>query len=187
MIWVKRRTIVGDDVDLGQCLSALDADAVSGNRGGAGVFRIPCVLAAALLAADALAAPLPQFVPVDLCGDIVSHSWQPERFVPAKPGFSGSLGRDRTFPARFRIVLRNYRGIDAATARTINGYLGLRPAEAGESPAGPARVVVLLPHADSRYLDGAVSLCVEGFHISGDEGGTWTRYRSLSVSRAPRR
>jgi len=132
---------------------------------------------------SAVAAPLPQFVPVDVCGEIVTQSWQPQRFVPAKPGFSGSLGRDRTFPARFRVVIENYRGIDAATAGRINGFLSFKPAEAGARP----RVVLLLPHADSRHLDGAVALCVEGFHISGDEGGTWTRYRSLTLTRRPAR
>jgi hypothetical protein len=110
-----------------------------------------------------------------------SRSWEPERFVPGKPGFSGTLGRDRTLPARFRAVLQNYRGIDAATAGRINGYLSMKPAERGEGV--PPRVVLLLPHADAHFLDGAISLCVEGFHVSGDEGGTWTRYRTLSVTR----
>jgi len=133
------------------------------------------------------AAPLPPFTPVDLCGTVVSHEWQPARFVLGKPGYSGSLGRDRTFPARFRVVLENYRGIDAAAALRINGYLGLPPAQAGAGVSGPARVVLLLPHADPRFLDGAASICVEGVHIGGDEGGTWTRYRTLSVTRGPAR
>ncbi len=137
-------------------------------------------VATLLLATRAEAAPIPPIGPLDLCGEVAMQSWEPERFVAGKPGFSGSLGRDRTFPARFRVVLRNYRGVDAATAGRINGYLSMRPEERG---AGEPRVVLLLPHADARFLDGAVSLCVEGFHISGDEGGTWTRYRTLSVQR----
>ena len=146
-----------------------------------------CLGAAALffLAAPALAAPIPPIGPVNICGDVVSQSWQAERFVPGRPGFSGSLGHDRTFPARFRVVLQNYRGIDAATAQRINGYLSMQPAERGAG--GPPRVVLLLAHADSRFLDGAVSLCVEGFRISGDEGGTWTRHTTLSVTRGPAR
>jgi hypothetical protein len=148
------------------------------------MIRALCTIAAGavvlLLAANAEAAPIPPLGPLDLCGDVVSQSWQPERFVAGKPGFSGSLGRDRTFPARFRVVLQNYRGIDPATAGRINGYLSIRPEERGD---GAPRVVLLLSHANARFLDGVVSLCVEGFHISGDEGGTWTRYRTLSVQR----
>lgn len=137
-------------------------------------------VAALLFSAAAQAAPIHPFGPLDICGDVAMQSWEPERFVRGKPGFSGSLGRDRTFPARFRVVLQNYRGIDAATAARINGVLSMRPAERG---AGEPRVVLLVPHADARFLANAASLCVEGYHISGDEGGTWTRYRTLSVRR----
>lgn len=145
--------------------------------------------AAGLAAALALpvgttaAAPLPPFKPVDLCGTIVAQEWQPELRVPALPSASGTLGRDRTWPARFRVVLERYSGIDAATARRLNGHLGFSPADAGGTAAAPARVLLLLPHDDRRHLDGATALCVEGFWLWGDEGGTWTRYRSLSVTR----
>ncbi len=144
-------------------------------------WRLAAGAAALLLvAARAEAAPIPPIGPLDVCGDVVMQSWQPERFVRGKPGFSGSLGRDRTFPARFRVVLRNYRGIDAALAARINGILSMRPEERG---AGEPRVVLLVTHADARFLDGAASLCVEGYQIRGDEGGTWTYHRTLSVQR----
>lgn len=143
-------------------------------------LRLAAGAAALLLASTAEAAPIQPLGPLDICGAVVMQDWQPERFVRGKPGFSGSLGRDRTFPARFRVVLQNYRGIDAAAAARINGYLSMKPDERG---TGAPRVVLLVPHADARFLDGAVSLCVEGYHIGGDEGGTWTRYRTLSVQR----
>lgn len=144
------------------------------SRGAAGAIAL-------LLAAGAAeAAPIPPIGPLDLCGDVAMQSWEPERFVRGKPGFSGSLGRDRKFPARFRVVLRNYRGVDAATAARINGVLSMRTEERG---AGEPRVVLLVPHGDARFLEDAASLCVEGYHIDGDEGGTWTRYRTLSVRR----
>lgn len=142
--------------------------------------RIAVALTAATLAARAEAAPIPPIGPLELCGDVVMQSWEPERFVRGKPGFSGSLGRDRTFPARFRVVLRNYRGIETAMAARINGILSMRPEERG---AGEPRVVLLVNHTDARFLDGAASLCLEGYQISGDEGGTWTRHRTLSVQR----
>ena len=142
------------------------------------------VAALMLAAAPAGAAPIPTLGPLDLCSDVVGRSWEPESIVPGRLGVSGSLGRVRTFTARFRIVLQDFRGIDAATAVQINSYLSMSPGERGD---GAPRVVLLLSHADARFLDGATSLCVEGFHISGDEGGTWTRYRTLSVTRSPKR
>lgn len=144
------------------------------------VLRVAATFAAVALAAPAEAAPIPPIGPLDVCGDIVMQRWEPERFVRGKPGFSGSLGRDRTFPARFRVVLRDYRRIDATMAARINGILSMRPEERG---AGEARVVLLVTHADARYLDGAASLCLEGYQIRGDEGGTWTYHRTLSVQR----
>lgn len=146
--------------------------------------RAACVAALLALAAPiAVAAPLPPFKPVDLCGTIVSREWQPPHVVPARPGgASGTLGRDRAFPGQFHVVLERYSGIDAETARRINGALGLRPAD-GDYTATPPRILLLLPHDDPRHLDGATALCVDGFTFWGDEGGTWTRYRSLSVTR----
>ena len=137
----------------------------------------------ALAASPVIAAPLPPFKPVDLCGTIVSREWQPPHVVPARPGgASGTLGRDRAFPGQFRVVLDRYSGIDPETARRINGALGLRPAD-GDYTATPPRILLLLPNDDPRHLDGATALCVSGFTFWGDEGGTWTRYGSLSVTR----
>lgn len=136
-----------------------------------------------LAAAEAPAAPAPPLGPLDLCGSIVSQAWEPARTVPATPGASGTLGRDRLFPAQFRVVLQGYSGIDGAMAARVNGYLGFAQADAGGTPARPARVLLLLPHDDPRHLDGATSLCVVGFRGHGDEGGTWTQYRDLQVKR----
>ena len=143
-------------------------------------LSIAAAFAAATLAAHVEAAPIHPLGPLDICGDVAMQNWEPERFVRGKPGFSGSLGRDRTFPARFRVVLRNYRGVDAALAARINGILSMHPEERG---AGEPRVVLLVTHADARFLEGAASLCVEGYQIRGDEGGTWTYHRTLSVQR----
>lgn len=122
------------------------------------------------------AAPLPPFAPVDLCGDIVWHTWTAEQQIPGQAGFSGSLGHDRVFPARFRVLVRHYNGIDAETARFINGLLS-------HSGAAQDEVMLLLNSQDPHLLDDATSLCVRQFVIHGDEGGTWTDYRDLAVSR----
>ncbi len=130
-------------------------------------------VAAAVMVSTAEAAPLPPFPEVNVCGEIVEQSWIPSRFVPGRPGFSGSLGHDRTFPAHFRIVLENYTGIDATVARRINGFLSI--VELSELN----RLALLLPTDNPELLRGVHRLCIEGFSIRGDEGGTWTTYRRL--------
>ena len=139
----------------------------------AGIFV--ATLLPALVAGVAGAAPLPPFEPVDVCGTIAAQAWVPARRVPAIAGASGSLGRDREFPAHARVEIEPYRGIDGRTAARINALLGF--AQAGAS--GNRRLLLLLPTDDPALLDGRTSLCVVGFRISGDEGGTWTSYARL--------
>ena len=119
-------------------------------------------------------APLPPFDPVDICGEVVSLTWSEAIEVPGKPGFSGSLGHDHAFPARFRVELARYTGIDAGTAALINGMLDF------VNPAGD-RLLVLIDSPDRHLLDTAGSLCVTGYTIQGDEGGTWTHYDRLTL------
>lgn len=132
--------------------------------------------AAGIMVSTAGAAPLPPFPPVDVCGVIVEQSWVPAESVPGQKGFSGSLGHDRTFPAHLRIVLENYTGIDATVARRINGFLSVT--ELSEMN----RLALRLPTDNPELLRGVPRLCIEGFTIRGDEGGTWTTYRRLIPS-----
>lgn len=129
--------------------------------------------AAVILASTAEAAPLPPFPPVNICGVIIEQSWIPIESVPGRPGFSGSLGHDRTFPAHVRIVLENYTGIDAMVARRINGFLS------ATELSDMNRLALRLPTDNPELLRGVHRLCIEGFAIRGDEGGTWTTYRRL--------
>jgi hypothetical protein len=129
--------------------------------------------AAVVIISAAEAAPLPPFPPVNICGVIVEQSWIPTEFAQGRPGFSGSLGHDRTFPAHVRIILENYTGIDATIAKTINGFLSVT--ELSEMK----RVLLLLPTDNPELLRGFHRLCIEGFTIRGDEGGTWTTYRRM--------
>ncbi len=129
------------------------------------------------------AAPLPPAGPVDLCGTIVSAQWRAVQTARGIPGMSGTAGHDRTFPAQFTILLEAVSGADTATARNINLAFGLSDKEAYETPAGPRRVRLGLNHHDPNFLDGATSLCIEGYSVRGDEGGTWTEHRRVSVKR----
>lgn len=135
------------------------------------------LLGALLVARDGRAAPLPGFAPVDVCGVIRSYDWSPATVVPPRPGASGTLGQERHFPARFRVVIERYTGIDDATATRINRLLGL----AENQDAGSTRLLLLLPGEDAALLAGIRSLCVRGFRIWGDEGGTWTGFRALEL------
>ncbi|TWT01696.1 hypothetical protein [Reyranella sp. CPCC 100927] len=129
------------------------------------------------------AAPLPPAGPVNLCGTIVSAKWQAAQTARGIPGMSGTAGHDRTFPAQFTILLEAVSGADAATARNINLAFGLSDKDAHETPAGPRRVRLGLNHDDPNFLDGAGSLCIDGYSVRGDEGGTWTEHKSVAVKR----
>ena len=125
------------------------------------------------------AAPLRRYPPVDICGTIIEQSWVPAEFRRGRPGFSGSLGHDRTFPAHMRLVLENYTGIDAATAHRINRTLGFADSTTPNPQGAPRRILLLLPTDNRTLLAGINRLCVEGFAITGDEGGTWTHYQRI--------
>lgn len=94
---------------------------------------------------------------------------------------SGSIGRGRKWPGRFVIVLSRT-DLAAAIVERINLLLGFSLNAVGLK-LGHADLVLVLTHEDAAALDGMASICVDGFTISGDEGGTWTDYRSLSISR----
>ena len=139
------------------------------------VMEALAALAACLIAVRS--APLPPFTPVDICGEVVSQSWSDVMRVPGQPGHSGSLGHDRTFPARFHVVLEPAAGFPADSAALINRLLGFE----GGTP--PTKILLLLNSPDSGLLEGVRSLCVYGFSLSGDEGGTWTAHDRLGITR----
>ena len=122
------------------------------------------------------AAPLPPLPVINTCGAIDTFLWSPETQVPGRPGFSGSLGHQRVFPARFEIVLKNFSGVDASLAQRINGIMSYRPATT------TPRLKLIIASGDRHKFDHARRLCVSGYRVRGDEGGTWTSYRRLVLS-----
>jgi hypothetical protein len=92
---------------------------------------------------------------------------------------SGNIGRGRKWPARFVVVLTRADLAPDATER-INLLLA-SSLETTDLKLGPDGLVLVLPHQNPAAFDGIVSICVSGFSISGDEGGTWTNYRGLSL------
>ena len=137
---------------------------------------IPLLSSLYFAAALARAAPLPPLPAIDVCGAIESYRWSAQVVLSAKPGFSGSLGHRRVFPPRFELVLKDYDGVDPALAARINGLMGYR-AESGSAP----RLELLIASPRPHMLDGVPRLCVLGYSLRGDEGGTWTSYRRLSL------
>ena len=151
---------------------------MSAGRRAQAVVAAAGALLAAISACPCPAAPLRPFAPVDICGRIVEQSFQPSETRPGRPGLSGSLGRDRTFPAHLRVIINDYAGIDAATARRINAALGFT-----DLAERPTQVLLRLPTDNPTLLAGVSRICVEGFRITGDEGGTWTQARRVIADR----
>ncbi len=143
-------------------------------------FGFAIGIVAVMLSAVAQAAPLRPFEPVDICGEIVSSQWQQARKLAGQPGFSGSPGHERTFPARFGVVLRGHRGVAPESARWLNGVLG---GAAGVHEAKPGELILLINSADPHLLDEARSLCVDDFSVRGDEGGAWVSHGRVVVKR----
>ena len=86
---------------------------------------------------------------------------------------SGTLGIDRRIPAQFRVVIEQLTGISAALAAQANEALSFR----GGAP--PTRLALQLNSNDPQLLTGVQTLCVRGYRVEGDEGGTWTTFRAL--------
>jgi hypothetical protein len=134
----------------------------------------------ASLARPIVAAPLPPMAPVDACGEIQSLEWLPSETLPAVPGMSGSAGRKREWPARFVAVLGNVQGLDEAQIAHINALLSSSSDSAGVNVT-PDGLLLVLPIEDPDLLKRGVGICVTGFVVRGDEGGTWTKYDKLEL------
>lgn len=61
---------------------------------------------------SATAAPIPKAGPITLEGTIEDLRWSPEEFRKGMAGMSGTLGQERTFPARYVVVLRDINILD---------------------------------------------------------------------------
>ena len=126
----------------------------------------------------ALAAPLPPVPPLDVCGVIQFHKWLPQRTLPPVAGMSGSASRQRHWPGRFAVVLDAVRGGSQQAVAQVNALLTTAHDGAGIG-LRPGQLLLVLADDDPARLNGMRSLCVTGFVVSGDEGGTWTRHAGL--------
>lgn len=126
------------------------------------------------------AAPLPPFEPLDLCGTIRTAKWLPPMTIAAVPGMSGSAGRDRSWPGRYVVILGEVEANNLPAIERINALLGSSADGQGLQPSA-GEVILVLPVKEGQSLAMTDAICVTGFRIGGDEGGTWTYFNSLEV------
>lgn len=133
-----------------------------------------------------VAAPLPPMQPVTIEGSISQVQWTPETKIKGRPGFSGSLGIDRSVPAHFRVTLVDFRGLETALAWRINGIMS----DSSSNPNAdrrhsPPHLILQLNDKDPQTLKPGMRIRVSDYVVSGDEGGTWTRFTKLEVLSRP--
>jgi hypothetical protein len=132
-----------------------------------------------LLAGMIGAAPLPPMKPVTVTGTIVEAKWVAEREVKGSPGMSGSLGHDRKFPAHFIIGLKDLDGVTTEAAARMTGLLGSQSALSQGMKSAP--MVLLLNDDNKDHLKAEKRIRVTNYQVSGDEGGTWTKYDKVEI------
>lgn len=135
-------------------------------------------------APGASAAPLPPLEPMDVCGIVRSARWLEPLELPPAAGMSGSAARIRSWPGRHVVVLGEVTGIDPADVGRVNALLSTSRDGAG-SVLAPGELLLVLTDSDQSRLSSGMAICVSGFRIRGDEGGTWTFHDDLKATPAP--
>lgn len=142
-----------------------------------GLRKAAAVIAVLGIVSVVMAAPTRRLPPADISGTIAELNWVPEKKAAGKPGFSGTLGQDRVFPAHFVVTLVNYDGVTSATAKQLSGLLGDRKGRV----QGPENLALMLPHEDKESLKTGMRIRVKQYRISGDEGGTWSHCEKIEI------
>jgi hypothetical protein len=135
----------------------------------------------AFFALPAIAAPMQPFRPADFCGSVHSVKWLPPKSTPPVHGMSGSARRQRNWPGRSVVVLGDVTGLDSEHFRLINALLTTSN-DGADVALAPGELLLVLTDTGPDQLDNVSALCITGFIIKGDEGGTWTRYETLETT-----
>ena len=130
------------------------------------------------------AAPVPAIGPMTIRGTIEEITWQPDKFMKAsyivrngkKHFASGTLGKDRTFPAHYSIMLVRTR---------VTNEEGAYP-DYSHASGKPLRIVISHARNDG-FLKKGMRIAVYGYSVRGDEGGDWHYYRKIAILRQPAR
>lgn len=126
------------------------------------------------------AAPLPAVGKVDIEGMIEKATWKPEKKLKAVKGMSGSAGRNRTLPAHFVVVLKDFSGPTAKQAGMLNSFVG--GAGSGGTVGGmPSKLTVWINSGDPADLKPGMRVRLSGYTVTGDEGGTWAHHEGVRI------
>jgi len=124
------------------------------------------------------AAPVPAIGPMTIEGVIETLVWTPETFVKGKGVWrngkwfpcSGTLGRDRTRPARYRVTL------------TDTKVESLPGADRSRSFKSGSTITVFIAHpSDDGYLKKGMKIRISGYTVRGDEGGDWYSFSAVTI------
>ncbi len=133
------------------------------------------------MAMTATAAPLRPLGPVEVTGLISEIIWVPEQKIKGQTGMSGSAGHDRLNPAHFLVTLSNYEGVTPENAVMMTRYLNLNALKGYEPQNRPSFILLKINHSDKNALKKGLKIRVTGYEVRGDEGGTWTSYKSVEI------
>ena len=139
--------------------------------GGGGLVAVAAILCTLHLLP---AAPLPPMDKVTIAGTIAEVKWIPEISVKGKKGWSGSLGRDRVFPAHFEVTLRDYSGPKVDQAWMMNGFMSVERKDTEDRSKLPPTLEVWVNSEDQDDLKAGMNIRLVNYMVTGDEGGTWT-------------
>ena len=124
------------------------------------------------------AAPIPAIGPMHIEGVIEALSWTPDTFIKGKGvwrdgkwfPFSGSLGHDRTRPARYRVTLADTK-VETLPA-----------ADPSRSFRSGSVITVYIPHsADDGFLKKGMKIRIHDYTVRGDEGGDWYSFSAIVI------
>ena len=133
---------------------------------------IVLIICSIFMSRNILSAPIRQEGPMIIEGTIKKISWLPHKFIKGVPGLSGSLGRDRTSPARYIAVLTDT-FFERGKATDASCYI---PYKNGDE------ITVLINHEeDDGFLKQGMRIKIYDYTAGGDEGGTWTSFRRVDL------
>lgn len=134
---------------------------------------------------NATAAPIRPIGPVDVTGTVSEIKWVPEKKVKGIPRMSGSAGVDRIIPAYFLVTLTDHDGVNTETAIMMTRYLDWAALKGEEHKDKLSFILLKINCSDKNYLRKGMKIRVIGYAVRGDEGGTWTSYKTLEILDQP--
>jgi len=130
---------------------------------------IYCLFYAVLFTTLAFSAPMPSWNPITIEGTVGEISWCPMETAKSNPGSWGSARHDRTFPAHYNVKLSDI--VVPKKSHPLDPHY----------KNGDTIDIELNHEEDDGYLKRGMRIKVVDYRIGGDEGGTWTFFKSLEI------